>query len=77
MEKINLDVIINDIKIEMYEAHIFLTPKTIEKGDSRVRLKDFNNDMISTSFIRFLTLFCNERNLLWFVDLDTKSVIIG
>lgn len=77
MEKINLDVIINDIKIEMYDAHLSYHPLTITKESLRVCLKDFEFGMISTCFIRFLDRFCSERNLVWFVNLDNKSVIIG
>lgn len=77
MEKINLDVIINDIKIEMDDTCLFFIPMTIEKGSDYVRLKDFRCHMLSTRFIRFLTRFCDERNLIWIVNFDSKSVIIS
>lgn len=75
--RINLDAIINDIKAEIVEDNISYYPRTIVKGDSYVRLSDFKFDMISTVFIRFLDRFCNERDLDWFISLDSKSVIIG
>lgn len=67
----------NDIEVEIEEANISYYPLTIEKGSSYVRLKDFRHDMISTCFIQFLNRFCSERNVIWFVNLDTQSVIIG
>lgn len=74
--RINLDVIINDIKVEIEELNLFNYPQTIENASSSVRLSNFKFDMISTCFIRFLNRFCSERDLDWFVDLDTQSVII-
>ena len=76
LNRINLDVIINDIKVEIEESNLFNYPQTIEKGSTSVRLSNFKFDMISSCFIRFLNRFCSERDLIWFVDLDTHSVII-
>lgn len=75
--RINLDVIINDIEVEMRESILSYYPLTIAKGSSYVRLSDFKHDMISTCFIQFLNRFCSERDLNWFVNLETQSVIIG
>lgn len=75
--RINLDVIMNDIEVEMEESNLSYKPLTIQKGESYVRLRDFKCNMISICFIRFLNRFCSERDLEWFVNLDTQSVIIG
>mgnify|MGYP003291001713 CR=1 FL=1 len=75
--RINLDAIINDIEVEINESNLSYFPLTIEKGSTYVRLRNFKYDMISTCFIRFLERFCSERDVNWFVSLDTQSVIIG
>lgn len=75
--RINLDAIINDIEVEIKESNVSYYPLTIAKGSSYVRLSDFRHNMISTCFIQLLNRFCGERNLDWFVNLETQSVIIG
>ena len=75
--RINLDAIINDIEVEIKKSNVSYYPLTIAKGSSYVRLSDFKHNMISTCFIQLLDRFCSERDLNWFVNLETQSVIIG
>ena len=77
MGQINLDALMADLKVELQENYMMLPPKTIEKRSMSIALRDFNLRMVTTNFIRFVNRFCEERNLVWFIEFDSQAIIIG